>query len=104
MVTKINFAPGDIVKVFEKIKDVDLSPPAGVSGQVKTRTQIFEGTVLGIRGRGENKSFRVRKLVGDVLVERIWPFISPNIEKVVVKEHPKKKVKRAKLYYLFNAK
>ncbi|MEK7534357.1 MAG: 50S ribosomal protein L19 [Patescibacteria group bacterium] len=93
MIAQIDFAPGDIVKVFEKIKDGE-----------KTRTQVFEGTVLGIRGRGKNKSFRVRKLVRDVLVERIWPFISPNIEKVVVKEHPKKKVKRAKLYYLFNTK
>lgn len=93
MITKINFAPGDIVRVFEMIKDGE-----------KTRTQIFEGTVLGIRGREENKSFRVKKLVGDVWVERIWPVKSPNIEKVVVKEHPKKKVKRAKLYYLFSTK
>lgn len=93
MITKVDFVPGDIIRVFEKIKDGE-----------KTRTQIFEGTVLGIRGRGENKSIRVRKLVGDVWVERIWPFISPNIEKVQVKEHPKKKIKRAKLYYLFNTK
>lgn len=89
MITKINFAPGDIVRVYEKIKDNE-----------KTRTQIFEGTVLGIRGRKENKSFRVRKISGDVWVERIWPCISPNIEKVIVKEHPKKKVRRSKLYYL----
>lgn len=89
MITKINFAPGDIVRVFEKIKD-----------GANTRTQIFQGTVLGIRGREENKSVRIKKMVGDVWVERIWPIISPNIEKVQVKEHPKKKVKRAKLYYL----
>lgn len=93
MITKINFAPGDIVRVFEKIKDDE-----------KTRTQIFQGTVLGIRGRGENKTFRVRKLVKNVWVERIWPVKSPNIEKVIVKERPKKKVRRAKLYYLFNTK
>ena len=74
MITKVNFVPGDIIKVFEKIKDGE-----------KTRTQIFEGTVLGIRGRKENKSFRVRKLVGDVWVEKIWPVKSPNIEKVEVK-------------------
>lgn len=93
MIMQVNFAPGDIVRVFEKIKDGE-----------KIRTQIFEGTVLGIRGRGENKSFRVRKLVGDVWVERIWPIKSPNIEKVEVKEHPKKKIRRAKLYYLFRPK
>lgn len=93
MITKINFAPGDIVRVYEKIKDAE-----------KTRTQIFQGTVLGIRGREKNKSFRVRKLIEDIWVERIWPLFSPNIEKVVVKEHPRKKIKRAKLYYLFNKK
>lgn len=93
MITKVDFTTGDIVRVFEKIKDEE-----------KTRTQIFQGTVLGIRGRGENKSFRVRRLVGDVWVERIWPVKSPNIEKVVVKEHPKKKVKRAKQYFLLNTK
>lgn len=101
MIRLINFAPGDIVRVFEKIKDVD---PTDGSGQVKIRTQIFEGTVLGIRGRGDNKSFRVRKMAGDVWTERIWPIISPNIEKVEVKERPKKKIKRAKLYYLFRPK
>lgn len=93
MITKINFAPGDIVRVFEKIKD-----------GVNTRTQIFQGTVLGIRGRGENKSIRIRKLVGDVWIERIYPIKSPNIEKLLVKEHPRKKVRRAKLYYMFNTK
>lgn len=91
MITKINFAPGDIVRVFEKIKD-----------GVNTRTQIFQGTVLGIRGREENKSVRIRKLVGDVWIERIYPIKSPNIEKLLVKEHPRKKVRRAKLYYLYN--
>ena len=90
MITKINFAPGDTIRVFEKIKDAE-----------KTRIQIFQGTVIGIKGREENKSFRVGKLVGDIWIERIWPIKSPNIEKVEVKEHPKK-VKRAKLYYLYN--
>lgn len=89
MITQINFTPGDIVRVHQKIKEGD-----------KTRTQVFEGTVLAIRGRGENKMFTVRKLVGDVAVERIWPVKSPNIEKADVKAHSKKKIRRAKLYYL----
>lgn len=91
MIGKINFVPGDIVKVYEKIKEGE-----------KSRIQIFEGTVLGIKGRAENKTFIVRKVVGDVAVEKIWPIMSPNIEKVVVKEHSKKRVRRAKLYYLRN--
>lgn len=84
-----NFVPGDVVRVHQKIKEDE-----------KTRIQIFEGVVLGIRGRGENKTFTVRKVVGNVAVERIWPVSSPNIEKVDVKAHSKKKIRRAKLTYL----
>lgn len=89
MLQVTSFIPGDIVRVYQKIKEGD-----------KTRTQVFEGTVLAIRGRGDNMMFTVRKLVGDIAVERIWPIGSPNIEKVVVKAHSKKKIRRAKLTYL----
>jgi large subunit ribosomal protein L19 len=85
----IDFIPGDTVRVHQKIQEQD-----------KTRIQVFEGMVLQIKGRGDNKSFTVRKLVGDVAVERIWPIMSPNIEKVEVKAHSKKKIRRAKLYYV----
>lgn len=93
MITNINFVPGDTIRVHQKIKE-----------DQKTRTQVFEGVVLGIRGRGENKSFMVRKLVGDIAVERIWPISSPNIEKITVKAKSKKRVRRAKLYYLRHTK
>jgi large subunit ribosomal protein L19 len=89
MISTIDFVPGDIVKVHQKIQEGE-----------KTRTQIFEGVVLGIKGRGENKMFTVRKLVGDIAVERIFPISSPSIEKVVLKAHSKKKITQAKLYYL----
>jgi large subunit ribosomal protein L19 len=89
MLQQIDFAPGDVVQVFQKIAEGD-----------KTRTQMFEGTVLSIRGRGENKTFMVRKLVGDIAVERIWPLGSPNIEQIKVKAKPKKRVRRAKLFHL----
>jgi large subunit ribosomal protein L19 len=91
MISQIDFVPGDIVRVHQKIQEGE-----------KTRIQIFQGTVLGIKGRGENKSFTVRKLVGPVAVERIWPISSPNIEKVEIKAHSKTRVRRAKLYYLRN--
>lgn len=93
MIQTINFAPGDTVRVHQKITEGD-----------KTRTQLFEGTVLAIKGRGENKMFTVRKVVGDVAVERIWPVRSPNIEKVDVKSHPKRRIRRSKLYYLRKSK
>jgi len=89
MIQTINFAPGDVVRVHQKIKEGD-----------KTRIQVFQGTVIQIRGRGENKSFTVKKTVQGVDVERIWQLNSPTIEKIEVKEHPKKRVRRARLTYL----
>ncbi len=86
---KLNFSPGDIIIVHQKIKE-----------DAKTRIQKFEGTVIGIRGRGENKSFTARRVIGDIAVERIWPINSPSIEKIEVKSHSKKKIRRAKLTYL----
>lgn len=91
MIQTINFVPGDFVRVSERIKEGE-----------KTRTQIFAGTVLGIKGRGENKSFIVRKVVGDVAVEKIWPICSPSVEKVSIVRHSKNRVRRAKLYHLRN--
>lgn len=93
MLATINFNPGDIVKVHQKIQEGD-----------KTRIQIFRGVVLQIRGRGANKSFTVQKMVGDIAVERIWPVNSPALEKVEVAEHPKRRTRRAKLNYLKVAK
>ena len=89
MILNLDFVPGDVVKVHQKIQEGE-----------KNRTQIFEGVVLGIKGRGENKMFTVRKLVGDIAVERIFPVNSPSIEKVALKAHSKKKIRQAKLYYL----
>src|SRR5258708_3717284 len=95
MISQITFTPGDIIRVHQKIKEED-------KGKEKTRIQVFEGVVLKIKGRGENKMFTVRKTVGDVAVERIWPVKSPNIEKVDIKGRIKQKVRRSKLYYLRN--
>lgn len=89
MITSVDFVPGDLLKVYQKIQEGD-----------KVRTQIFEGVVLGIKGRGENKMFTVRKLVGDIAVEKIFPVNSPSIEKTVIKAHSKQKVRKAKLYHL----
>ena len=93
MIQTIDFVPGDTVRVFEKVKEGE-----------KFRLQAFEGIVLGIKGRDENKTFTVRKMVGDIGVEKIWPINSPNVEKVEIKKHSKKRVRRAKLYYLRNTK
>jgi large subunit ribosomal protein L19 len=89
MVTTIDFRVGDIVKVHTKIREGE-----------KTRTQIFEGLVLQIKGRGENKSYTVQKNVGDVSVQRIWHVGNPNVDKVEFKAKPKMNVRRAKLNFL----
>lgn len=88
-VQTVNFAPGDIVKVHQKIQEGD-----------KTRIQIFKGVVLGIKGRGVNRMFTVMKKVGAISVERIWPIMSPMIAKIEIDEHPRKRIRRAKLNYL----
>ena len=61
---------------------------------------VLIGAFFLIKGRGENRTFTVRKTVGDIAIERIWPIYSPNIQKIQVKGHIKNKVRRAKLTYL----
>jgi large subunit ribosomal protein L19 len=82
--------PGDTVKVYQKIKE---------GKDKKERIQIFEGSVLALKhGNDISGTLTVRRTVGDVSIERIFPLHSPNIEKIEVSE--KGKVRRAKLYYL----
>lgn len=84
---KINFSVGDTVKVHYKIVE---------SG--KERTQIYEGVVISIVNKMNDKSFNVRRVSYDIGVERIFPLYSPKISKIelVRKGH----VRRAKLYFL----
>ncbi|MCX8058166.1 MAG: 50S ribosomal protein L19 [Spirochaetes bacterium] len=82
-----DFRVGDTVKVYYKIKEGD-----------KTRIQPYEGTVIAFRNHGVSKTFTVRKISYGVGVERIFPYYSPNVEKVEVLKRGK--VRRAKLYYL----
>lgn len=66
----------------------------------KTRIQTFEGVLIAAKGRGENKTFTVRR-IGDrgVGVERIWPVDAKTLVDIEV-SRPVKKVRRSKLYYL----
>ncbi len=86
-----DFGPGDTVKVHTRV----------VEGQ-KERIQIFEGTVLQIRGSGTGKTFTVRKVSGGIGIERIFPYHSPGVAKVEVVR--KGRTRRAKLFYLRNKK
>lgn len=100
--TKVSI--GDTIRVFYKI--IEKEEKAGktkkeVKQEIRERLQPYEGTVISIRGINQNQSFTVRRTgVDNVGIERIFPVISPWIEKISVKKHAK--VKRAKLYYLRN--
>jgi len=83
------FGVGDTVRVIQKVKDGD-----------KERKQAFEGLVIGIKGREENKTFTVRRVgVGQIGIERIFPVNAPSLEDVEVVRSGTEGVRRAKLYY-----
>ena len=81
------FAVGDTVKVYGKIKEGN-----------RERIQVFEGIVLKRQGGSNRETFTVRKSSNGVGVEKTWPLHSPNVEKIEVVRRGK--VRRAKLTYL----
>jgi len=69
--------------------------------RVQLKKSFFEGTVITKKGRGISKTFTVRRIgANKVAIERIFPLYSPNISKVDIIGKAKKRVRRAKLYYL----
>lgn len=85
--------PGDLVKVYQKIKEKE-----------KEKVQIFEGVVIARKhGQEIGTTITVRKIISGIGVERIFPLYSPLIEKIEILKRGKK-VRRAKLYYLRKAK
>ena len=82
-----DFGPGDTVVVNVKVKEGN-----------RERVQAYEGVVIGVRSRGLNSAFTVRKISHGTGVERVFQTYSPAIESVQVKRRGK--VARAKLYYL----
>ena len=81
------FGIGDGVKVYIRISEGE-----------KTRTQLFEGTVIARHGGGISETFTVRRVSYGVGVEKTFPIHSPNVEKIEI--FRRAKVRRAKLYYL----
>lgn len=85
-----HFDVGDMVDVHVWITEGD-----------KRRVQIFSGLVTSMNnGRGVRGTFTVRRIVASQGVERIFPFHSPNLEKVTVTRYGQ--ARRSKLYYLRN--
>jgi large subunit ribosomal protein L19 len=82
-----DFRSGDTVEVHVRIVEGD-----------KQRIQVFKGVVIRKRGGLIGATFTVRKVSYGVGVERIFPFHSPNIDKVVVLTRGK--VNQSRIYYL----
>jgi len=82
-----DFSPGDTVVVQVKV----------IEG-TRERLQAFEGVVIGIRSRGINSAFTVRKISHGVGVERTFQTHSPMIDSIAIKRRGD--VRQAKLYYL----
>ena len=81
-----NFQSGDTVTVSYKIKE-----------GVKERIQQYTGVVIQRRGVGATETFTVRKMSGNIGVERIFPITSPFVDQVVINK--KGAVRRARIFY-----
>lgn len=80
------FASGDTITVKYKI----------IEG-AKERIQSFRGVVIQVKGEGIAKTFTIRKMSGNIGVERIIPLNSPMIDSIEVNKRGK--VRRARIYY-----
>lgn len=80
------FHSGDTISVHYKI----------IEGN-KERVQVYRGVVIQIKGTGDNKTFTVRKMSGNIGVERIFPMNSPYIKEIEINKVGK--VRRSRIYY-----
>jgi len=81
------FGAGDTVTVHYKIKEGN-----------KERIQDYRGVVIQVKGTGVTKTFTVRKISGNIGVERIFPMSSPFIEGVEINKRGS--VRRKRIFYL----
>ena len=82
-----SFKAGDTITVHYKIREGN-----------KERIQQFQGVVLQRSGSGVTETFTVRKISSGIGVERIFPVVSPFIERIDVNKHGV--VRRARIFYL----
>lgn len=80
------FGAGDTISVSYKI----------IEG-VKERIQQFQGVVLQRRGSGATETFTVRKMSGNIGVERIFPITSPFLDSITIVKRGA--VRRARIFY-----
>ncbi len=83
-----DFKAGDTINVHVKIKEGN-----------KERIQLFQGVVIQRKNPSTNgESFTVRKISNGIGVERIFPIISPSIDKIELVR--KGAVRRARIFYI----
>jgi large subunit ribosomal protein L19 len=82
-----DFSVGDTLDVHVRIIEGD-----------KERVQVYQGVLIGMKGRGVNTTITVRRIVANEGVERIFPLHSPRLAKVEVVRRGD--ARRAKLYFL----
>ncbi len=80
------FSAGDTITVYYEIREGE-----------KTRTQFFRGVVIQLRGTGSSQTFTIRKMSGDVGVERIFPINLPALQKIEINK--KGSVRRKRIFY-----
>nr|WP_319570627.1 50S ribosomal protein L19 [uncultured Draconibacterium sp.] len=83
------FGAGDTITVSYKIKEGN-----------KERIQKFRGVVIQVRGRGNTRTFTIRKMSGNIGVERIFPISSPFIDSIELNKRGS--VRRKRIFYLRN--
>lgn len=81
-----DFRAGDTVTIAYRIVE-----------DKKERIQQFTGVVLQRRGSGVTETFTIRKMSGNIGVERILPLSSPFIDSITVNKRGK--VRRARIFY-----
>ena len=82
-----DFRTGDTITVSVKVKEGN-----------KVRIQAFKGVVIQRRNSGIQESVTVRKMSGQVAVERIFPVNSPVIESIKVDRTGK--VRQGRIFYM----
>ncbi|KAH9536879.1 hypothetical protein CY35_16G022700 [Sphagnum magellanicum] len=85
-ITLPDIRPGDVVQIRFEVPEN------------KRRVSLLRGIVISRRNAGINTTFRIRRVMAGVGVEIVFPLYSPNIKEMKVLS--KRKVRRAKLFYL----
>jgi|TARA_B110000240_G_scaffold42353_1_gene47409 large subunit ribosomal protein L19 len=80
------FSAGDTITIYYEIREGE-----------KVRTQFYRGVVIQIKGTGLAKTFTIRKMSGEIGVERIFPINLPALQKIEINKRGS--VRRARIYY-----